>query len=265
MTLRAGWGKIALPWTEEALTDSLGWRAKFAVLVPSTNTSVQPEFDRMRPVGVTNHISRIRIPNMALENDEDFARLVDHIAAGQIEALDSVMTCEPDRIVLGISVETFWGGYVLSKKLKADLERHSRLPVSMGAEAAETALKLLGARRIGVVTPYWPVGDKNVAQFFTEAGFEVERLVGLKCASPVAIAHVSEAKLRDAILAVDGGGIDAIIQVGTNLAMARLAPEAERWLKKPVVAINTAIYWHALRAAGITDRIEGWGPLLEVH
>ena len=202
---------------------------------------------------------------MALENDEDFARLVEHIAAGQIEAVDSVMTCEPDRIVLGISVETFWGGYALSRKLKAELEAHTGLAVSMGAEASEQALKLLGARRIGVVTPYWPVGDKNVAQFFAEAGFEVAKLVGLKCASPVAIAHVSEAQLRDAILAVDGPEIDAIIQVGTNLAMARLAPEAERWLGKPVVAINTAIYWDALRASGIADKIAGWGPLLEVH
>jgi len=247
------------------VTDSLGWRGKFAVLVPSTNTSVQPEFDRMRPPGVTNHISRIRIPNMALENDEDFSRLVDHIAAGQIEAVDSAMTCEPDRIVLGISVETFWGGYALSRKLKADLEKHTGLPVSMGAEASERALKRLGARRIGIVTPYWPVGDKNVGQFFTEAGFEVAGMVGLKCQSPVAIAHVSERELMDAIVAVNKPEIDAVIQVGTNLAMARLAPEAERALGKPVVAINTAIYWDALRTHGIGDRIAGWGPLLEAH
>jgi maleate isomerase len=247
------------------VTDSLGWRAKFAVLVPSTNTSVQPEFDRMRPPGVTNHMSRIRIPNMKLESDEDFSRLVDHIAAGQIEAVDSVMTCEPDRIVLGISVETFWGGYALSKKLKTDLENHTGLPVSMGAEASERALKRLNAKRIGVVTPYWPVGDSNVALFFNEAGFEVARMVGLRCVSPVAIAHVGEGALRDAILAANAPGTDAVIQVGTNLAMARLAPEAERWLGKPVIAINTAIYWDALRSHGIMDRIEGWGPLLELH
>jgi len=42
------------------MTDSLGPRAKFAVLAPSTNTSVQPEFDAMRPPGVTNHHSRRR-------------------------------------------------------------------------------------------------------------------------------------------------------------------------------------------------------------
>jgi maleate isomerase len=47
--------------------------------------------------------------------------------------------------------------------------------------------------------------------------------------------------------------------------MARLAPQAETWLGKPVIAINTAIYRHALRASAINDRISGWGPLLELH
>jgi maleate isomerase len=32
-----------------------------------------------------------------------------------------------------------------------------------------------------------------------------------------------------------------------------------------VVAINTAIYWHALRSAGIADRVAGFGTLLERH
>src|SRR5471032_2905424 len=87
------------------MTDSLGWRMKFAVLIPSTNTSVQPEFDGMRPEGVTNHVSRIRIPNSPLANDEDFRKLVENIAAAQLEAVDSAMSSEPDHIVLGISVE----------------------------------------------------------------------------------------------------------------------------------------------------------------
>jgi maleate isomerase len=247
------------------MTDQLGWRQKFAVLIPSTNTAVQPEFDAMRPAGVTNHISRIRIPNDPLASDEDFNRLMESIIAAQMEAVDSAMSCEPDRLVLGISSETFWGGYAMSKKLKADLERHTGLGVSMGAEACEVALGLYGAKRLGVVTPYWPIGDRNVTQFLNEAGFEVTKLVGLKCVSPVAIAHVTEAELKDAILEVNGKDVDVILQVGTNLAMARLAPEAERWLGKPVIAINTAIYWHALRAAGITDKIPGWGPLLERH
>ena len=73
------------------MTDSLGWRKKFGVLVPSTNTSVQPEFDAMSPPGVTNHISRIKIPNMPLRGDDDFNELIRVIGEAQIDAVDSVM------------------------------------------------------------------------------------------------------------------------------------------------------------------------------
>lgn len=247
------------------MPDALGWRKKFAVLVPSTNTSVQPEFDEMRPQGVTNHISRIRIPNIPLNDDKDFEKLIELIQAAQTEAVDSAMSSEPDVLVLGISAETFWDGYAASKKLKADLSSYTNLPVAMGADACQAALGLYGAKRIGVITPYQPVGDRNVERFFSEAGFNVAKIVGLKCVSPVAIAHVTADTLRKAAAEVDGPDIEAIVQVGTNLAMARLAPELEAKHGKPVIAINTAIYWNALRTNGISDQISGFGPLLERH
>lgn len=245
--------------------DSLGWRQKFAVLIPSTNTSVQPEFDAMRPAGVTNHISRIRIPNIALNDDADFQHLITLIADAQNEAVDSVMSCEPDRLVLGISAETFWDGLKASRELKQQLQERTGLPVSMGSEACAAAFEVLGMKRIAVLTPYQPVGDRNVVRFFEESGYEVRRIKGLKCESPVKIAHVSETELRDALIELNGDDIDGIIQVGTNLAMARLAASADIWLRRPVVAINTAIYWHALRASGIADRVSGFGTLLERH
>jgi maleate isomerase len=121
-----------------------------------------------------------------------------------------------------------------------------------------------GVRRLGVITPYMPVGDDQVRRFLGDCGFEVVRLKGLQCESPVAIAHVSERTLRDAINEVNGE-VDAVLQVGTNLAMARLAGIAEFWLDKPVLAINTATYWWALRQNGIDDRIEGFGSLMLEH
>ena len=48
-------------------------------------------------------------------------------------------------------------------------------------------------------------------------------------------------------------------------SLVRLAAEAERWLGKPVIAHNTALYWHALRASGIDDRLDGFGSLLRDH
>ena len=51
--------------------DALGWRCKFAVVAPSTNTIVQPDMDSLRVKGVTNHYGRIHIPNMTVGNDEE--------------------------------------------------------------------------------------------------------------------------------------------------------------------------------------------------
>ena len=47
--------------------------------------------------------------------------------------------------------------------------------------------------------------------------------------------------------------------------MIRLAAAAELFLGKPVIAINTATYWWALRQNGINDRVEGFGSLLTDH
>jgi maleate isomerase len=90
----------------------------------------------------------------------------------------------------------------------------------------------------------------------------VVRDVALQCRSWIGIAEVSTATLRDTLRQLDGDDIDAIVQVGTNLSMTRLAAAAEMWLGKPVIAINTATYWHALRSCKIEDQMDGFGRLL---
>ena len=245
------------------MTDSLGYRRKFGVIAPSTNTSVQPEFDSMRPVGVTNHFSRIVIPDNPVRNDDDFNKLMNDIRKTLMDSVDAVMTCSPDYIVMGMSAETFWDGLDGSVELQQRVEARPGVKVAMGSDACRAALKAYGGiKRISVITPYMPVGDQQVRKFFADCGFEVVNLKGLKCPGPMLIAHVSEAELRDAIIEVDDPSVDAIVQVGTNLAMARVAGIAEFWLGKPVIAINTATYWWALRQNGIDDKIQGFGKLL---
>jgi maleate isomerase len=248
------------------MVDSLGYRMKFGVIAPSTNTSVQPEFDAMRPVGVTNHFSRIIIPDNPVTSDDDFNKLMDDIRAALMDSVDAVMTCRPDYLVMGMSAETFWDGLEGSIELERRVEERAGVKVAMGSDACRAALGCYdNVKRLGVITPYMPVGDVQVRKFFTDCGFEVVNLKGLKCKSPMQIAHVSETELRDAINEVDGPDVDAIVQVGTNLAMARVAGIAEFWLGKPVIAINTATYWWALRQNGITDKIQGYGTLLAQH
>src|SRR6188508_2436035 len=90
--------------------DTLAWRRKYGVVTPSTNTVVQPEYDNLRLPGVTNHIARMHIPDEPVRSDEDFNELIRRIDVALEEAIDRVVTCRPDHIVLGISAESIWGG-----------------------------------------------------------------------------------------------------------------------------------------------------------
>ena len=242
--------------------DALGYRAKFGVLAPSTNTIVEPDFYRMSVPGVTAHFSRIHIRDQNLSDNDAFEALLDQIREEMEYSVQRVMTAEPDYMVMGMSAETFWGGVKGNREFIQQIKGWSGLDVATGAEACERALNLFGAKRIGVVTPYQSIGDENVIKFFNEIGFEVVNIKGLKCPTAVAIAQVTEDELRDALIEVNGDDVDALVQAGTNLSMLSLADEAERWLGKPVIAINAATWWMALRDNGINEKIYGCGRLL---
>ena len=249
------------------MTDALGWRHKFGVVAPSTNTIVQPDYDDMRPDGVTNHFSRALIPNLAVSDDQSFLAMIERIRDALEPALDGVLTCEPDSIILGVSGETFWDGKTGAAAMRERFaERALGRGVVMGSEACIAALERYPeVRRLAVITPYMPSGDAQVRGFFEDWGYEVVRLRGLKCGGPVVIAHVGADELGAAVDELDGEDVDAIVQCGTNLSMVKVAAEKERQLGKPVIAINTATYWYALRQNGIEDRLDGFGSLPRDH
>src|SRR4051812_47034611 len=105
------------------MRDVLGWRKKFGVMGPSTNTIVQPDFDMMRPPGVTNHYSRIFTPNSNAVSNETFMAGAAIIADNTLDAVRSVMTCSPDYLVMGMSAVTFFNGAAGADAFQAKIER----------------------------------------------------------------------------------------------------------------------------------------------
>jgi maleate isomerase len=163
-----------------------------------------------------------------------------------------------------MSAVTFFDGLEGANRFQRGIEEETGLKLSCGSHACAAALTAYGGvRRIAFFSPYFPTANAEVRHYFSDCGFDVVRDICLRCPSWTAIAEVTTATCRETIRSLDGDDVDAIIQVGTNLSMIRFAAAAEFWLGKPVIAINTATYWHALRTNGITDSIPGFGRLLE--
>ena len=164
---------------------------------------------------------------------------------------------------MGMSAVTFYGGKSGGEKFKAELKDISGLDASIGSESLVSALNAYGGiKKIAFVSPYYPTANTQVTRYVGDFGYEVVRDVPLRCPTWTAIARVQEDTLREVLLELDGDDVDAICQVGTNLSMIRLAAEMEQILEKPVIAINTATYWHALRNNGIDDQLAGFGRLM---
>lgn len=246
------------------MTDRLGWRLKVGVLVPAFNASLQPELEALRPRGVTNHVARIAADDGPLTSDAEQAELVRTVEDNVLPALATLLPVAPGVVVHGVSIPTFWNGPDGARRTAAALEAFAGVPVSISSLALEAALAVIPAPGpLGIVTPYQPVGDAAVRSYFEVLGHTVASLVSLRRPGHQAIAHATAVELEEAFDAVCAAGARTVVQVGTNVAAADLVAGAEERLGVPVIAINVALYWHALRLAGIPDRLSGYGQIFE--
>ncbi len=258
--------------TDGHLDNYVGHRAKIGVIIPSTNTSVEYDCQRLIPRGVSWHFSRFMIEHADLSDDDNFIRFLEMLRQTIGASIESLMTCKPDHVMMGMSAETFWGGIEGNDGFVDRIqEAVGDVGLTTGANAVIAALEALdvpgnAGKNIAVITPYQPIGDKNVHLFFEDSGYNVKQVLGLRCENAHdAIALVPDHQVMDMVRLVDADDIDAIIQVGTNLSTATSFPVIEKWLGKPVLPINVATAWHALRSCGVRDQYDHLGRLFEEH
>lgn len=249
----------------ERYVNALGPRGVIGVMTPGPNVNVENEMMDMRPRGVINAIDRYYVPNQKIAENEDWSIIMRNVAANLDDSVRRLKEALIDHLVLGMSSQSYMGGEKGSFALKEHLEHLSGVPVTMGAQSAEQAFKLCGAKKIALLTPYYPVIEQNAVSYFTARGFEVVHVEGLKCKSIIHVASQTYEQLAEATLRCEAAKPDAILQLGTNLAYARVANDAEKWLRKPVFASGPVIYWSALRQMGIADQMPGFGSLMEFH
>jgi maleate isomerase len=252
------------------MTDVYGYRLKLGVITPSVNTTVQPEYDAMRPAGVTNHLARIFVPDIATGAEGTLEESVNAIDKGVDDAVERVLTCDPAALVMGVSLEAIYGdphaGQAIEDRLRRKFDRPDLRVIHAGT-AIPAALRALGidGGAIALLTPYGPGAEPHLESFMKGCGYELGQVEHLVSASLVQIAHNEPEVVRAKFRSLLESRPAAVLQFGANLPAAYVAAEVEARHDIPVLAINTVTYWHALRENGIQDRVTGFGRLLSEH
>ena len=163
------------------MPDLLGYRAKIGVVVPSTNTTMEPELHSMAPPGVTFHTARLYLAQTSLRTPEEAKKAAAAFQDALEVAIRDVLTAEIDYLMIGVSALSFMGGVSGGQRFEEGLKRITSVPLTTASAAAVAALRLYGVKRIGILSPHPAMFDEHYIRFFSESGYEVVKLHRIDC------------------------------------------------------------------------------------
>ncbi len=252
--------------------DVRSFRRKFGLLIPATNTSMEHELwsiilsnqasDGLEGIGL--HTSNVLTPKPQLRTEQDLLEYRRQFLEGLQAAVDTALLAQPQYLIMGMSLEHIIGRLEGIRAAMAEIESYSSLAWATWHDAVAAALKGYNAKRIGILTPFDQVGNRNATRMFEDLGFEVVASVGFSCANALHIAHVPDWAKEKAImelLASDANRLDAIVQCGTNMSLLNVTEKLEPVIGVPILGINAVLFWYALRENGIVTALQGAGRL----
>jgi maleate cis-trans isomerase len=239
---------------------ALGWRARIGVLVPPGNPTVEPEFYRMAPPGVSIHFARLESGETsgtggAPEGMEDRARAYLASLPGPSRALAAV---GPGVVVLAHTASSYVVTFGEERALVDRIAGLTETAVVTAAGAVLAALRHLSVKRLALATPYPAVISALGRAYWEAAGFDVVSHQRID----VNIYEETEQRAYRLARAADVPDAEAVLVSGTGLPTVGVLEVLERDLGKPVVSSNQASLWQALRLAGVREQIAGFGRIL---
>lgn len=226
---------------------------RIGLLLPSSNTTMEPDFYRMAPGWVTIHTARMRLDEVT---PEGLVRMADDAEI----AAELLATADVDVIVYGCTTGSLVGGVEWEEDLVRRTGERTGIPTISTSRAVVDALQALGGGRVGVATPYTEVLNRLEAEFLEAHGLEVASIRGLGLLHNLDIGR-TVGEVVEGLACEAAEGADVIFISCTNLPAVGLIDKLEAKLSRPVVTSNQASLWAALRDSGVKG-IPGYGELL---
>ena len=232
-----------------------GQNGRIGLLVPSVNTVVEPEFNRMIPEGVNVYAARMR--NTRSDVDDSKAML-QHVE----RAADELGSAHADVIAFACTASSFVEGVEGEIDLRDRIERAGEAKAVTTSGSVAGGLRTLGVRRVVVATPYPDELNVLEKQFLEDEGIEVLTIAGMGIVDAFSIGKVTPQETYEFARRVWQDDADGMFISCTNLRTIDVLAQLEAELSVPVISSNLATCWGCLRALGHHDPIDGYGRLL---
>jgi maleate isomerase len=245
-----------------------GWRARIGIIIAHTNTTMEPEFNRIAPAGVSIHAARVPVGGRTLKGltiaDQHLDNAVKLLS--DLNAKSFAYACTSANIIAGEA------GDIAQARRIIELTGKPAVPASI---ALVEALAALNAKRIAIATVCPPEINEKIAAYWKGCGFEVLGVGGMdlggdrKPHEPMSSVPISSQGLQTPEVVYNLGRkvfhpqADAIVINGANLRSIEVAAQFEHDFGVPFVSSGLAIMWASLQAAGIHEPIPGYGQLLQ--
>lgn len=229
--------------------------SRIGLFVPSSNTTVEPEFYRALPPHVTLHVARLYLTQIATDSIENVVRDIETQAR-------NLSSADVDVLVLGATAPSFLKGLGYDREVTQRIEEAAGKPATTTSTALVDALHHMGIVRVALGAAY---DDRvnGIAKGFLEAsGFEVVHAKGLGLVDNLVVGRLDASSARDLAREIDRPEAQAIVLACTNWKTMDVLEELEQELGKPVISTTQVSVWAALRMIGETEAIEGYGSLL---
>lgn len=230
-------------------------RRRIGLLLPSSNTTQEPEFIRILPDGVTLHIARLPLRTVEAEAT---ARIVEDIEAESRKLADA----DVDAVVLAATAPSARNGIGYDHELIKRIEAASGRPATTASTALVQALTGLDLHRLVIAAPWSEAVNTVVAAFIEASGFSVVAHHAKGHVSNLDIGRLSEQTAFDMGAAADQPDAEAVVLACGNWATLGIVDRLEAAIGKPVLTTNQVSLWAVLRLAGYHAPIFGWGRLL---
>lgn len=233
---------------------------RIGMLTPSSNTVLEPMTSALlAPIAsqVTAHFARFRVTRIALDAEAD-----SQFATGTILAAAELLADAAPAVIAWNGTAASWLGFDADDQLCGAIRSRTGIAATSAIISLNRLVRLMGVRRIGLVTPYASDVEDRIINNYAGIGVETiaARHAGLE--DNFSFAMLSEAQVQEMCTDVAAHGPDAIVVLCTNMRGPLIAAQVEREVGIPVFDSIAVTLWGAMQEAGLDTRpLEGFGRL----